>query len=72
MSARLRTPAPVGSARELREYAAQCFRLAWIYAQHAEDLALIGDDEGLRTTTGKLIAAVKAAAATVSDLRRRP
>jgi hypothetical protein len=71
MNAPLRTPAPVGSVEELRQYAADCLRLARIFASHAEELAEIGMDEELAATTRKLVAAVKAAAATVIDLRGR-
>lgn len=61
----------IGTNEELRDYARQCLTLAAVYADHACDLAQIGDDVGLVTNTQKLIAAVRAAAATVQDLRGR-
>ncbi len=71
MSAPFYARPPVGSLDELRVYAAECFALAKVYSDHAEDLVLIGDDEGLRRTTAKLIATITAAAATVTDIRGR-
>jgi hypothetical protein len=70
MTIPVRTPAPIGTTDELREYAADKFALAELYCRHAADLALAGDDLGLETATRKLIATVTAAAATVNDLRR--
>ena len=71
MSTPLQSRPPAGSLVELRVYAAECFALAKVYSDHAEDLVLIGDDEGLRRTTIKLIATIRAAAATVTDIRGR-
>jgi hypothetical protein len=61
----------IGTDAELRLYAAECLNLAALYAAHGRELAEAGDDQGLVTNTQKLIAAVKAAAATVRDLRGR-
>ncbi len=65
------TRSPIGSTEELREYAADCLRLAALYASHGRDLAEAGDDLGLISNTHKLLAAVKAAALTIRDLRAR-
>jgi hypothetical protein len=64
-------PAPVGSPDELRIYAVEMLDLAALYSRHAADLALAGDFVGLESNVRKLIAATKAAAATVRDLRGR-
>jgi hypothetical protein len=71
MNACFPNPAPIGSTWELREYAAESFGLVSMYATHAADLALAGDDLGAETATRKLLAAVRAAVATVEDLRGR-
>jgi hypothetical protein len=71
VNAPLRDPAPIGSNEELRQFAADKFALVELYAGHAVDLALAGDDEGLTTTTVKAISALFAAVATVQDLRGR-
>jgi hypothetical protein len=65
------SPAPIGSTEELRQFAAECARLAILYAEHAEALAYHGMDEELTSTTRKLITTVKTLAATVSDLGGR-
>jgi hypothetical protein len=61
--------APTGGPEELREYVVGYLRLAAMYADHGADLATAGDLIGLQTNTAKLIAAVRAAAATVKDIR---
>ena len=69
MNAPLQHPPPIGSPVELRAFAADTFDIAARCAWRARDLAEAGDDLGLEMTTRVLIAAVKAAAATVKDLR---
>jgi hypothetical protein len=62
---------PIGSTDELRIYAVEMLDLAVLYSRHAADLAEAGDFLGLETNMRKLIAATRAAAATVRDLRGR-
>ncbi len=69
MNAPLHNPPPVGSREELRQYIAENFRLARIFAEHAEHLAEVGMDAELSVATQKFLAAAKAAARTVADLR---
>jgi hypothetical protein len=71
MSAPLQPRAPIGSADELREYTSQCLRLVSLYALHGAELADAADDLGLETNLRKVIACVKAAAATARNLRDR-
>jgi hypothetical protein len=71
MNVPLRQPAPIGSPEELRIYAVEMLDLAGLYSRHAADLAKAGDLPGLENNVRKLIAAVRAAAATVRDLRGR-
>jgi hypothetical protein len=71
MNAPVRNPPLIGSNDELRVYIGECFDLAAMYAKHARDLALAGDDLGLETATRKAIASLRAAAATVNDLKGR-
>ena len=71
MTAPLHTPASVGSIDELRQYAAECYAVVRVYAEHAQSLAALGMDEELAVTTRKLLAAAKAAALTVADIRGR-
>ncbi len=64
-------PPTIGSAEELRQYISECLRLAGLYAFHGAELAEVEDDHGLEISLRKLIASMKAAAATHKDLRSR-
>ena len=69
MSAPLRNPAPIGTADELREFAAENLQLARIQADLGATYAEIGDDPGLEYATRKLVAHTRAVVATVADLK---
>jgi hypothetical protein len=69
MTALLPTPAPAGSADELREFIAEMLAMARIQTELGQTYASIGDDIGLAYAMRSLIIYVKTAAATTNDLK---
>jgi hypothetical protein len=60
---------PTDDLDALREFAAECLARAAFYASHAEDYACLRDDAGLDYAVRNLAATVRAALATVKDIR---